>query len=304
MIDIVMATYNGSKFLENQILSLLQQTYKDWKLIIHDDGSVDSTIEIIDKYIKQDKRISLIQDNKKGLKSGKNFLHTLQYSTSEYVIFCDQDDIWLENKLKELMGLMSVSDKSDIPILVYCDGYALDEFGVIHQESISNTHANSIQDFIIYNSGYQGCSMLINRKLIDMVNNYKGYIYHHDDIVTLFAYSFGDVYFLPKQLMLYRQHENAVTGNKDFTRSKYKRIFKNVGFVVSKEHYLVKKSFHELYKYDVDSNVDNVFKAYLNYCDSSSFLSRLLIVLFTPLTYGGSKLKLLAKTLLQRLFDK
>jgi len=79
-----MATYNGEKYIENQILSLMQQTYKNWTLYIHDDGSTDHTLEIVEKYIAIDSRIKLIDDQVKGLKAGKNFLHTLKSSSADY----------------------------------------------------------------------------------------------------------------------------------------------------------------------------------------------------------------------------
>jgi len=106
-IDILMATYNGEKYIENQILSLQQQTHKNWILYIRDDGSTDSTLEILENFSKNDNRIKIIKDSLGcNLGAGKNFLTLTKYSLSEYVIFCDQDDIWFERKLELLLKFM------------------------------------------------------------------------------------------------------------------------------------------------------------------------------------------------------
>ena len=86
-IDILMATYNGEKYIENQILSLQQQTHKNWILYIRDDGSTDSTLEILENFSKNDNRIKIIKDSLGcNLGAGKNFLTLTRYSLSEYVI--------------------------------------------------------------------------------------------------------------------------------------------------------------------------------------------------------------------------
>lgn len=303
-IDIIMATYNGEKYIENQILSILQQKYNNWTLYIHDDGSSDDTIEIINKYIKIDKRIVFIDDEIKGLGTGKNFLHTLSYSNQNYAIFCDQDDIWLENKLEELLREIKKIDSSDKPVLVYSDGYPWDENGFIHQESISTEHAKNLQEFIMFNGGYQGCSILMNKILIELTKKYSGYVHHHDDLVSLIAHTFGKVKFYPKQLMLYRQHSEAVTGNKDFKKRKFHGVFNNAGYVISKAHFHSKVEFYKFFENDISVENKNVFKSYFDYCSEKTRFKRALKLKKSPLSWGGDKNKILAKTLIQRLFDK
>ena len=107
MIDICLATYNGAKYLDVQIASIVTQTYKDWNLYIHDDGSTDNTIEIVKKWEKLDSRIQFIDDEVKHLGPGNNFFHLLQFCESEYICFCDQDDFWFENKLSEYIHFIS-----------------------------------------------------------------------------------------------------------------------------------------------------------------------------------------------------
>lgn len=299
-----MATYNGEKYIENQILSLFQQTYKNWTLYIHDDGSTDNTVQIIKKYAEIDNRIIFIEDTINALKAGKNFLHTLSYSQADYAIFCDQDDIWLENKIEELLKVMVEKDQFEHPVLVYSDGYAWNEEGCILPESISTHHAKALEDFIIFNGGYQGCSIMMNRKLIDLAIGYDGYIYHHDDVVSLLAHSFGQVYFLPKQLMLYRQHKGAVTGEKVFIKQKFGGLLNNVGYLISYEHYKFKESFYSIFKNELSGYNKKIFEFYFGLVEKNNRIFRAFYFLLTPLTFGGKRFKLFSKVLLQRLFDK
>ena len=299
-----MATYNGGKYIENQILSILQQTYKDWILYIHDDGSFDNTIEMINKYVEIDDRIVHIDDGVTGLRAGKNFLHTLSYSKQNYAIFCDQDDIWLENKLEELLREIERIDSSDKPVLVYGDGYPWDEDGFIHQDSISTEHAKNLQDFIMFNGGYQGCSIMMNKSLIELAKRYSGYVHHHDDLVSLIAHTFGKVKFYPKQLMLYRQHGEAVTGNKDFKKRKFYGVFNNVGYVISKAHFRSKTEFYNFFENEMSVENKNIFRSYFEYCSEKNRFKRALKLRRSLLSWGGDRNKMLAKTLVQRLFDK
>lgn len=299
LITILMATYNGGMHIENQILSLQQQKYKNWILYIHDDGSTDNTLEIIRKIQLSEPRIKLIEDGIAGLGAGRNFLSMIQYAESDYVIFCDQDDIWLENKISEMVfAADNASLNNDhLPSILYADGMSFDSHsGVVNFESISTNHAKRINDFIFFNGGYQGCSILFNKAMVEFLKGYAGYIYHHDDLVCLIAHSFGQVIFLPKKLMLYRQHEKAVTGIKRFDSNP---LLGKVDFIISRPHHLVKLSFYEQYKEILPLSTIDIFDTYIKY-SSSNFLTRFYIALFKDITLGGSKLKFIFKTLLRR----
>ena len=95
MISIVMATYNGETYIREQINSILNQTISDFELIICDDCSKDSTVEIIKRYKDKDKRITLVE-NEKNLGFKKNFEKAISYCKGDFIAFCDQDDIWTE----------------------------------------------------------------------------------------------------------------------------------------------------------------------------------------------------------------
>ena len=302
-VDILMATYNGEKYIKNQLLSLQQQTFSDWNLLIRDDGSTDKTLDIIQDFKKYDSRIKIIEtDGVKGIGPGRNFLELTKCSLSKYVIFCDQDDIWFEKKLELLVEKAEQQFEENIPCLIYCDAYGYSDVeGVISINSVSYYHAKMLNEFLFFNSGYQGCSILFNHRLCNMLASYRAeYFYMHDDIASLLAHTFGKVFFLNKQLMLYRQHTSNVTGNIAYGLiNKLKRATAINSYVVSARHYREKASFYEAYNEDLTQEQKNIFQAYLRY-PYCSLIRRIGIILFYGFSLGGSRLSLIAKTLLRR----
>jgi rhamnosyltransferase len=301
-IDILMATYNGGKYLRNQLLSLQQQTHKDWILWVRDDGSTDDTMVILLGFAESDSRIKIVENSsRQRLGPGRNFLGLTKYSNADYVIFCDQDDIWFEKKLEILVGFAEKNFDADTPCLVYCDAYGYsDAEGVIIIDSVSRSHAKYLRDFLFINSGYQGSSMFFNRRLCMMAAEYRANYYMHDDVVALLAHCFGRVCFMPKKLMLYRQHESNATGNinHDFS-SHLRRIFNRNLYVLSAKHYSEKKSFYSAYKDDMDDNSNRLFAAYLSFPQKGLF-ERILIIILHRFSIGGSMSRLLIKTILRR----
>lgn len=298
-----MATFNGEKFIKNQILSILQQTYGNFRLLIRDDGSIDGTVRIVREMAKFDSRICLIEDGAgQRLGPGKNFLGLLEFATSDYAMFCDQDDIWFEKKLEILVRFAEDHFDSSMPNLVYCDAYAYsDAEGVIEIESVSMLHAKSLREFIFFNAGYQGSSMLFNAPLIDCANAYKvNYFYMHDDIVSLLAHVFGRVYFVPKKLMLYRQHGSNVTGSvKNNFSNRINKLFMRKSYVINRVHYEEKKTFFEVYKNLLTEDVKNIFQFYIDF-PFMSRKERLKNIWINRCSYGGNRVFLLLKTFLQK----
>ena len=302
MIDILLTTYNGSLYLKNQILSLQQQTEVNWKLIIRDDGSTDDTIDIINKFILEDKRITLIHDNLGNLGPGKSFLELTKYSDGDYVIFCDQDDIWLEKKIEFLYSEAKDKFKKNSPCLIYCDGYAYcNDSGVIKYNSISIKKANSLGNFIFHNGGYQGCSCFFNKELCLLLKEYDAdCIYMHDDIVSLLAHVYGDVFYLNKPLMLYRQHSENVTGNMtQGFKSLLDNIINKKTPLISQKHYNEKKAFYEKNKTKLTKEQLDIFEIYLNFPNKNT-LERLFIVLKYKFKDNGSMLMFIIKNIIRK----
>lgn len=218
-VDILMGTYNGEKYLSNQIESLLNQSYKNWKLIIRDDGSTDNTIKIILKYIeKYPNKITIIQDNKKGLGPKDNFLELLKYSNEDYIMFCDQDDIWLPHKIKvSLEKIMDIEENK--PALVHSDLKVVDENLNIISKSFWK-YANidyKIQNTnrLIVQNNVTGCTVIINRKLKNLVvGKFFNRSIMHDWVIAIVASLFGKIEYIEDQTILYRQHGSNKIGAK------------------------------------------------------------------------------------------
>ena len=183
-IDILMATYNGGEYIAAQIRSLQNQTFSDWHLIVHDDGSTDDTMKIVNDFCKIDNRIEVLDDGKSFHGPAGNFVHLMKSSTAPYMIFCDQDDIWLEDKLQKLHDAMLQVDNG-MPQMVYCNAYVYDTM----QNDISG-HAvlwqpTDLHEALFANAGVQGCSIMINSALRDVCHKVPDYVTMHDHFVTL-----------------------------------------------------------------------------------------------------------------------
>ena len=127
-IAVLLATYNGERFLREQIESLYAQTIKDWTIYVHDDGSTDGTKAILDEYVeKKDNFVVLDYPSQKG--ASNNFFSLLKRVNASYFFFADQDDVWMSNKMEKCLVRMLQIEKSTIskPVLVCCDACVTDE---------------------------------------------------------------------------------------------------------------------------------------------------------------------------------
>lgn len=219
-VAILMSTYNGGLFLSAQIESIINQVYTNWTLYIRDDGSSDDTNDIINFYCRKDARISYMEDKviHRGVKD--SFLWMLQNIDCEYFMFCDQDDIWLPDKINlSLAKLQSVEKKNpNCPCLVVTDLKIVDRDGKVLYESMWNhLHINKIvQDpsFLIVAPMYTGCTMIFNKMVKGLaLKNASARHLIHDQIVALSTYKAGGkIGCLQQSTILYRQHENNVIG--------------------------------------------------------------------------------------------
>lgn len=218
MIDILLPTYNGEKYIRQQVDSIIHQTYQDWRLIVRDDGSKDNTIQIVKDYCElYPKKIMYIEDDEgnKGTSGCLNIL--LKYVNSDYFMFCDQDDIWLENKIELLTKEMFRLERTyiDNPILVCSDASCINE----NNDVLCNSFFEN-QKFIDTTDDYckllalnvvQGSTTLMNKKVKEIIKYIPLNIYHDWWVAVNTAY-YGKVHYVHKSLLLYRQHKGNVVG--------------------------------------------------------------------------------------------
>ena len=220
-----MATYNGGKYLSEQIDSIFKQTYHDWKLYIRDDGSSDDTINIINTYIKGNHNIHLIQDDysKKGAKW--NFMHLLESIDADYYMFCDQDDVWLPNKISRELSEIQKIEKPGVPALVCSDLCIVDPSLQTIDESFwrymkLRPSFLTQKRYAISCNLFTGCTMIFNNKAKEVSLPFTEYMILHDYWIGLNVIAHnGAIGAIPEQLILYRQHQNNVCGAQPIGKS-------------------------------------------------------------------------------------
>lgn len=272
MVDILMATYNGSKYIEEQIQSIIRQTHTDWRLLIHDDGSNDETVNIINKYSFIDNRIKLIADNKIGLGPAKNFMYLLQFSQSDFMMFCDQDDIWLENKIEVMLNSILNKD-NHIAQAIFSNSYIWNELQGIVSDKSTLTFPRKLESFLFLNCGIQGAAGIFNAKTREILGIPLDYYAMHDHVLVLTAIIFGEVEYIDKSLMYYRQHNNNVTGEtRGRAWDKFTTAKKNGNIpVVCSEHYKGVLAFYNAHKNMMSERNKQIMEAFLEMPNESYF---------------------------------
>lgn len=223
-IAILMATYNGEKYLREQVDSIISQTCQDWHLYIHDDGSKDSTIAIIKDYICQyPDSITLLDYPPQG-GACKNFLSMLDKVEAPYYMFCDQDDVWLPEKIeKSYCKIQGIEEKtsSKTPIIINTDLTVVDEHLQIicnsfwNRERICPKWLHDYQDHAAFYSA-TGCTMLFNQKAKEAVKRPILHATMHDAWVNLSVAAVnGVICYLPESHILYRQHSHNTQGARE-----------------------------------------------------------------------------------------
>jgi len=218
-IAILLATYNGEEYISEQIESILNQTYEDWVIYVHDDGSKDETKAIIKEYERKypEKIVVLEAPATGGAKT--NFLYLFREVEAPFYMCCDQDDVWLADKIeitkKEMDNLVRGNEEK--PCLIFTELCVVDRDLNIQAEKMSayqgldckkvNFNRALIQNVVT------GCTMMVNRVLRDELEKIEDFdgVLMHDWWATLVATRFGKAAYVEKATILYRQHgDNGV----------------------------------------------------------------------------------------------
>lgn len=239
IIAILLATYNGEKYLESQIESLLSQNVNHWELYIRDDGSSDSTLEILRNYANRDSRIHILKDDLGTLGTRDQFLHLLNVIDADYYMFCDQDDVWLPDKIdKSLKKIQSVENNHPSkPILIGSDCYMCGPNLEIINISCWDHLRISPREFLTYEGicvypFVTGASMILNKaakKVIPPIPKdlpKKRPMY--DWWVLINVFKFGIVELLEESTRYYRQHANNVSGGIEKLDNSYLHKIKKI----------------------------------------------------------------------------
>ena len=233
MVSIVMTTYNGEKYLAEQIDSILSSTHENFKLYIIDDGSQDSTMAILAGYEKQYPDKIHISQNKTNMGVTLNFLNAISRMTASYIMLCDQDDVWRKDKIARTlkrMKQMEVQFGKELPVAVFTDAYVVDnKLNIIHESFFRSGRLNpGLTDLphLLMENKLIGCTVMINQAVRRVLQSKPLPVKarFHDGWLGLIAASMGKISFIKEQTLLYRQHEANVVGNRGFTAYIFNRI--------------------------------------------------------------------------------
>lgn len=300
-IDIILATYNGARFIRTQICSVLSQTYPHWRLLIHDDGSTDDTVRIVKEMAASDTRIQLIEDGVKGLGPGGNFMHLLRCSEAPYVCLCDQDDLWLENKLSVMLEAIEQKDNTQ-PQVIVTNAYLWTSGQDNRIKGKSNSYAyTKLKDVLFSNGGMQGATMILNATMRKYINKPYRHIAMHDQVITLAGIVTQGIDFLNATLFLYRQHEQNYTAHIPISfKERVIKTIRNTGLpVVERNYYEGTKSFYEMHRDTISQKECRCFELYLSY-PSMGKIKRFFSIWTNGFTLRNSSPILLLKLVLRR----
>lgn len=219
-IEILLATCNGAAYLSALLDSLLAQTYGNWRLVIRDDGSTDDTPRIIGKYLaNHPDRVSILRDKGETLGPCGNFARLLHHSKADYTMFCDQDDVWLPEKIELTMARMREMESlygEDTPIMVHTDLRVVDGNLKPLSDSLwryqtTDPDATALNRLLVQNVA-TGCTVMINRALRELALPIPVEARMHDWWLALVAAVFGRIGHVAQPTILYRQHGRNDSG--------------------------------------------------------------------------------------------
>jgi len=217
-LQILLATYNSSHFLREQLDSIFSQKYQDFEILIRDGGSSDDTLDIISSYRSRfPGKIRLVGSSKAS--ALENFSALLSESASDLVMFCDHDDVWMPDKISVTLEKYREMEKrfgTDTPIMVFTDSEVSDENlnrifpSMIRFQHLDPKHMD-LNRLIVQNVP-SGNTMLMNRALVDLAGPIPPDAVMHDHWMTLAAAAMGKIGFVDQATLYYRQHGNNVYG--------------------------------------------------------------------------------------------
>ena len=284
MISIAIATYNGEKFIKEQLDSIFNQTILPDEIVICDDNSNDNTLNIVNEY--KDRNIPLvIVKNKINQGYKKNFYNAIKKCRGDFIFLCDQDDIWKNDKLESMISIM----KDDNNILLLCSNlkpfYVENCKNTMHWKHIFSIkkvkRLNKYKNFV--NTLRPGCTFCISKSLAKIYIDNVDLSIFHDNLLWHLANIYNGAYILNRQTMLYRRHSLNASNNKVNSVEKRKNAIneqiKSLNYIIGKVQDYKIKSFMRKQKSVFEKRLQYIAKKnifgllflirYLNYYNST-----------------------------------
>ena len=249
-IAILLAAYNGARYLETQLESLRTQTVQEFVCYIHDDGSDDGTQQIAASYCSRYPEHFIYLGSSRTGGSKYNFMYLLREVEADYIMFCDQDDVWLPEKVeKTYLAMRQAQEQTGcadaVPVCVFSDLMVVDaQLKVVNPSfyaySSKNPERTSLRQ-LLYNNVAPGCTMMINAPLrrLMLAADVADKIHMHDWLAMLLASAAGKIVFINESLIWYRQHgDNAIGATRRRSLpQKLRKLFRLKSWTLEKRHY-------------------------------------------------------------------
>lgn len=268
-IDILMATYNGEKYLREQLDSILEQSFSDFRLLISDDASNDSTRDILNEYVGKDNRVIVFLQNK-NLGVVKNFELLMEKVESEFFMFADQDDVWQKDKIKNSIEKLEETNCD----LVYTNLEVVNENLDLINKSYwklkgfeKKIKYNNFESLYL-NNYITGCTMLVKSKWLDKILPLptKSKYILHDYWTALIVSRFGKITCIEEPQVKYRQHiSNSIGSKRRSDEIKNFEDMRNLFIDVKRDHF---KTFIKNEDVFDDENISNLNKISCKYFDN------------------------------------
>ena len=220
-ISVVLCTYNGAKYIEAQLTSILAQTYAVAEIIVVDDVSSDDTMAVVERAAARDSRISLSQ-NTFNIGFTSNFESALQMAKHDYIAISDQDDIWQEQKIEKMMAAIAPEAAA-----IYCDSVRFTkEIPVNPTKNKSSRHVagTNVRKLAMYNT-VSGHALIIRKSLLEKALPIPSAVYY-DWWLALQAVTNGGLQYLDEILVYQRAHDNNVTITKNTSSKELRNSYR------------------------------------------------------------------------------
>ena len=277
-VDILLATYNGARYLPELLRSLEAQEGVPWRVIVRDDGSTDHTPVLLRKWASNlADQVEILEDDLGGLGASGNFAALLNVSSAPRFMFCDQDDVWMAGKVARLYDVVDTAENklpAEVPIYAHSDLRVVDQTlrtlhpSFWHYQALNPNKGRSLKHLLIENVVTGGASIgnaALRRRALPIPKSAR----MHDWWLALVAAAFGEIYYLPKATVLYRQHTGNVLGAKPWgTWRAYSRLVRRPFAVAAEKRKILcdtqiqAQTFFERYGLELPSNVQNLVHDY------------------------------------------
>jgi len=234
LVVIVLSTYNGERYLPVQLKSIFSQTFRPWRLLIRDDGSTDATPQLIEDATRRDpQRIRILADHNGNLGTVASYSRLVEGAAADYVLFSDQDDCWLPDKVSRTLAAMRTAEQvhgTETPLLVHTDLQVVDQAlkplaaSFWRYRRLDPLAGVRLPRLLTHNVA-TGCTMMINRPLVELAAPFPQAAVIHDWWLALVATLFGRIVVVDQATILYRQHGDNSIGA---SRWGWRRILEQV----------------------------------------------------------------------------